>query len=712
MNSLTQRNNVCLDNFKRLTWSLINCRSIKNKLSELHYLLNTSSIDILLLTETWLNRDMPDSVLVPNGTYRIFRHDRAITGGGVAILVKTDLSAKIVTLETVYEHLEIVAVDLKLDKVQYRVICFYRPPGMNDTDLQYFSDAVKCFQKLTSTHEETVIVGDFNLPKIDWECYCSPDTPIYNVFMNFINNYGFYQHVFEPTRDNNILDLVLSTSDSFISELEVSAPFSTSDHNTVTFCTNVLYSNELLSVEMYYDFLTADYAGLKAYLSEVKWNDIFQYCFSINACCDAFYNILCDGIERFVSKRVSKDSADYKTKRYPRYIMKLVSSKRFLWRKWKRFKNQNDLNLYNETAENCRTAIKKFHAAQELKLIRKNNLGSFYRFINRKLHSKNSQDIFLKKCDGSLTNNPKEKAELFNNYFSSVFTVDDGCLPEFVDRVDESTRLFDVDFTPEIVFKVLHKLKPSTSHGPDGIPNLLLKNLARELSVPLCHLFDFSFKSQKLPDCWKLATVTPIFKQGETSNPNNYRPISLTSNCCKAMERIINDSLLKYLMHNSLITAHQHAFMKSRSTCGNILECLEDWVMNLESKRITDVVYIDFKKAFDTVCHAKLVLKLRAYGISGNVIGWITSFLCGRSQCVKIGSALSSYISILSGVPQGSVLGPILFLLYINDVVECFNNLSVCTKLFADDLKLYSSYSAMSTSFDLQQALDSVSLVN
>ena len=101
-------------------------------------MLDTGNIDILLLTETWLNSDILYSVLIPNATYRIFRHDRAITGGGVAILVKNDLSAKIVTLETVYEHLEIVAVDLKLDKVQYRVICFYRPPGMNDTDLQYF----------------------------------------------------------------------------------------------------------------------------------------------------------------------------------------------------------------------------------------------------------------------------------------------------------------------------------------------------------------------------------------------------------------------------------------------------------------------------------------------------------------------------------------------------------------------------------------------
>ena len=225
-------------------------------------------------------------------------------------------------------------------------------------------------------------------------------------------------------------------------------------------------------------------------------------------------------------------------------------------------------------------------------------------------------------------------------------------------------------------------------------------------ALPLCHLFDFSFKNEQLPDCWKMATVTPIFKQGKTSEPSNYRPISLTSNCCKVMERIINNSLLKYLLCNSLITANLHGFIKNRSTCGNILECLEDWVMNIESRSITDVVFVDFKKAFDSVSHAKLVMKLKAYGISGNLFGWINSFLSGRSQSVKIGSVLSSYLSVLSGVPQGSVLGPTLFILFINDVVDCFKNLSVCTKLFADDLKLYSSYSAMSTSDDLQNALD------
>ena len=160
--------------------------------------------------------------------------------------------------------------------------------------------------------------------------------------------------------------------------------------------------------------VNADYDGLKKYLSGVNWNDICQYCFSVNACSDIFYNILCGAIEHFVPKRLSRKSDSCSVKRYPQYIMKLVSRKRFLWRLWRRLNNPGDLDLYHEVAENCRLATKKFHAAQELKLIRKNNLGSFYKFVNRKLHSKDSQDVFLSKCDGSLTNESSEKAELFS----------------------------------------------------------------------------------------------------------------------------------------------------------------------------------------------------------------------------------------------------------------------------------------------------------
>jgi ribonucleases P/MRP protein subunit RPP40 len=172
------------------------------------------------------------------------------------------------------------------------------------------------------------------------------------------------------------------------------------------------------------------------------------------------------------------------------------------------------------------------------------------------------------------------------------------------------------------------------------------------------------------------------------------------------MERIINSVLLDYLLNNSLISKEQHGFVKRKSTCTNLLECLDQWTMNMQSRFITDVIYFDFRKAFDTVSHPKLLVKLSAYGLSGNLLVWIQAFLSNRLQSVRIGNSTSSPASVTSGVPQGSVLGPTLFLLFINDVPGIFDGLMVSCKLYADDVKLFSFYGEGKPHGDLQEAID------
>ena len=221
--------------------------------------------------------------------------------------------------------------------------------------------------------------------------------------------------------------------------------------------------------------------------------------------------------------------------------------------------------------------------------------------------------------DGNLTVDSHDKAEVLNEFFGSVFTVDDGICPEFDLRVDNAINLSHITFTPNKVYDTLRCLKSTTSAGPDGIPNILLKTLCSQLALPLCHIYTISFNSQQVPDDWKHANVKPLFKQGVASDPNNYRPISLTSTCCRVMERIINKELLDYLLDNSLITKQQHGFIRYKSTCGNLLECLQDWVLSIDNKRVTDVIYIDFKKAFDRVSHKKLLLKLSSYDITADL---------------------------------------------------------------------------------------------
>ena len=255
-----------------------------------------------------------------------------------------------------------------------------------------------------------------------------------------------------------------------------------------------------------------------------------------------------------------------------------------------------------------------------------------------------------------------------------------------------------VNFNQTKDYNVLRNLKSKTSYGPDGLPNILFKNLANVLCDPLAFIFQSSFSSHILPACWLHAFVTPVFKKGLTSEVSNYRPISLTCVCCRIMERVINIDLIDYLTQKGLITKCQHGFLRKHSTCSNLLESINDWSLNLKNSNTTDIIFIDFKKAFDSVSHQKLISKIESYGIQGDLLEWLKAFLTNRTQAVRIHNCISDNISITSGVPQGSVLGPLLFLLYINDITDIAEGLDVNLKLFADDAKLYSSFSFNSNS--------------
>nr|VZH94989.1 unnamed protein product [Spirometra erinaceieuropaei] len=206
------------------------------------------------------------------------------------------------------------------------------------------------------------------------------------------------------------------------------------------------------------------------------------------------------------------------------------------------------------------------------------------------------------------------------------------------------------------------------------------------MSKPLALIFQTSFVTGCLPSDWKSATITPLFKGGSRASANNYRPVSLTSICCKITEKIIKKALVQFLEQHHLLSDAQHGFRSGRSCLTNLLFTLERWTKARDKGKVVHAIYIDFKKAFDSVPHQRLLYKLRNAGIRGRLLVWIQSFLVGRSQRVQVGRQQSSDASVVSGVPQGSVLGPTLFLVFVND---CVKDLDCDAILFADDIKLW-----------------------
>jgi hypothetical protein len=250
------------------------------------------------------------------------------------------------------------------------------------------------------------------------------------------------------------------------------------------------------------------------------------------------------------------------------------------------------------------------------------------------------------------------------------------------------------------VLALLQGLDVSKSGGPDKLTGKMLKSFAEYIAESLTKIFRYSLCTGKLPMIWKIAQVTPIFKKGSRSQPGNYRPVSLTCIVCKLLEHVIAGRIHSFLDKHDILVSAQHGFRRDRSCETQLVYTFNDLAMNREKGLVTDVIILDFSKAFDSVNHRKLMLKLQCIGINSQVVASIKQFFSDRKQAVVVNGQESEYCPVLSGVPQGSVLGPLLFLLYINDLPR---NISSECRLFADDALLYNVRENRNT---LQEDLD------
>ena len=261
----------------------------------------------------------------------------------------------------------------------------------------------------------------------------------------------------------------------------------------------------------------------------------------------------------------------------------------------------------------------------------------------------------------------------------------------------------DIEITENGITKLLQKLNPQKANGPDKIPIKILKDYAPQLSKFLLIIFRKSYDSGDLPQDWLTANIAPIYKKGDKSKPSNYRPVSLTAVTCKVLEHIIHTNIIKHCNTHNIITDRQHGFRTQHSCESQLIITTEEIQRKLDKRKQVDMIILDFSKAFDTVAHNRLLAKLQAYGITSKTQNWICKWLKFRSQRVVIDGEISKEVPVLSGVPQGTVLGPLMFLLYINDISS---DITSQIRLFADDCVLYREINSEADTKLLQKDLD------
>ena len=254
--------------------------------------------------------------------------------------------------------------------------------------------------------------------------------------------------------------------------------------------------------------------------------------------------------------------------------------------------------------------------------------------------------------------------------------------------VNNKTEMDKLTITENTILSILKELNISKSPGPDEISTRLLMELSDVICHPLCKIFETSIKTSCIHDDWKDAKISAIYKNGNKKLASNYRPISLTSIVCKCLEKIVRNHITSYMKENDLFSPKQYGFISGRSTVLQLITILDTWTYEIDRGHHTDVIYMDFKKAFDTVPHKRLISKLNSLNISKEIVNWIEAFISNRRQKVAVNGKESNWHDVTSGIPQGTVLGPLLFVLYINDLPDLTQS---DTFLFADDIKIFRS---------------------
>ena len=640
-------------------------------------------------------------------------------GRGIAIYVHDSIDKSTALVKPDINFQEGCLLKIKLrggDSLLFA--CLYRSPTPSETSDDNNLNLNRIMRHVCNeqfTHK--CFVGDFNFKNINWSNYStneSEESKEYR-FLETVRDCFIHQHISKPTRirgnnDPSLLDLVLSDEPLQVSNIKHHAPLGNSDHCVITF--NFHCYADINPPQPRYCFQKADFQAMNDNLHESNWSETFLSSAtdkSIEELWNLFKNKLMDLRKKHVPFESPTSWSSKGSFPISKTLQATIRQKHRLHRHWINA-NQSTKEAAREVYTKSRNKVKtllrqaKRRFEKDISVNAKNIPKKFWSYVRRKLKTK-AGIAPLQKISGdndSLVFLDLDKANILQNQFSSVFTQEpDDEMPQFMRRVEHD--LDDIIVSKEMVEAEIISLNPNKSCGPDEIEARILKELVNHIAGPLAFILNKSLEVGSVPDDWTAAIVSPIFKKGNKNKAENYRPISLTSIACKILESMVKKKIVSFFTDNNLFSNSQHGFIGGRSTTTQLLAYLDLCTEAYANGETIDCIYLDFAKAFDTVPHKRLLSKLKSWGINGNVLRWIHAFLSNRSQTVKVNGAKSESAPVVSGIPQGSVLGPILFVIFINDLPDSIVSGSF---LFADDTKLFRTIRSRDDTTVLQSDLD------
>ena len=635
---------------------LWNARSIVNKLGPFQSYIYSKQFNIIALTETWCHPDISDREILPEN-YTVYRNDRDSRGGGVLLAISDTICSEQIESPT---HSECLLVKLHTHKPI--ILCVvYVPPSPDPAYLSILLDYIRPF----ASRSETIVLGDFNCPDVNWASLTAASSPS-RLLCDFVFDCDMCQLVESPTHEKgNILDLLLVHSSDYVSNLTVHTdwsvfPFS-SDHYPLT---STLLSKANLtnySSPMTFQFHKGDYVGLQDYLLDVDFSFFFES-LDIEFLWENLKNLILDACRKFIPIASCSN-------RYPQWFNGNIRHKLNIARSLpKKGKKQPSVvtsstlqRLEMDLQRDILNAKKEFESDLVHKFAFDNN-PRLFQYIKKSLKEQSLPQILY--LGPSSETSDFGKASLFNQYFHSVFSTSRPPLDPLTLPPPDSVMslMCDLENSMQDVFLQLSSLTAGKASGIDNIPTIVLKSCATALCGPIHHLFLQCISQAYIPQEWKTHYITPIFKSGDKACVKNYRPISLLPILSKVLERIVFDQVYEHIA-SLTICSRQFGFLRGRSTVQQLLVHLDSLINSISDGFQSDVVYLDIKKAFDSVSHDILLAKLWQAGICGQTWKFFSTYLYGRLQCVHVGNSTSTLLPVTSGVPQGSILGPLLFIL-------------------------------------------------